>query len=299
MPSTSALCRRLIALSTEGSKTSISASPALSRRYAPWPCLAISVRPASSSLGSTMAPLPSLRKPPPGAGMGAPCAVPTPSTVRRWPASCRCLTAFSSASRSSSSTPSVISKTPPCALPACLSKSSALPTARSGREPWAGIKLVEKLCSWLMMVFASVVSGLTTKASAANTISAVSPSFWRRRISVSFSLARSRRLGLTSSASIERDRSNSSTRADSWRNTGTSSLRHAGPARARMARAPPTRTALQPHGFFFLLSPINRCGSSLASTTLCQLRLARRCRHISHRRIDSGIKQSSHAGRRK
>ena len=195
--------------------------------------------------------------------------------------------------------PSVISSTPPCATPACCNSCCARAMALAGCEPCAGIRSGLSTSIWLAMVCASVVSGLTTKGVAAYTISAVSPSFCWLRMSRSFSLARSSRLGLTSVASIERDRSNTTTCADCWRNTGCGSFCQAGPASARIASTPPTPSATIAHGPCRAALPISKCANNCGSTTRCQLWLVRRRCHIHPSSNNNGNSTSNQSDRRK
>ena len=94
--------------------------------------------------------------------------------------------------------------------------------------------LVSNDCSRLSIVSVSWVSGVTTKALPAKTINAVSPSGRCASMSATLNRARVKRVGLISSASMERDRSRAITRAEVFLKTGVGRRSQLGPASAVM-----------------------------------------------------------------
>ncbi len=131
----------------------------------------------------------------------------------------------------------------PLATFACSKRSMASSSAPVSRLPGAGTISGDKLGIIAVMVFVSSVSGETVWASPANTIRAVTPSSRISRRSVSLRFARISRLGLTSVASMLRDRSKMTTRASSRSCTGWGVCRQTGPASATVASSQAMRTS--------------------------------------------------------
>ena len=192
----------------------ISISSALIAANTPPPLCAIRCRFSPSILVITMAPSRSFKNPPFCNGTGPPSLVPTASTETRWPGFPASRASIRFTSRSL--TPSLTSNTSPRSIPLFSNNSRASPKARSARVPCTGIKPVSRSGSKARIVSTSLVKGVTVKASAAYTTSAVCPSWRRFSISAILWRARVKRLGFRSVASIERDRSSAMTSAVSF-----------------------------------------------------------------------------------
>ena len=115
--------------------------------------------------GITIEPWLSFKNPPPANDIGPPDSVPMPSTEIRNPGYSRTRRSISTTSMVEK--PSVTINISPWVTPVLLNKSSACPTARSARPPWAGIISVLRLGNNALIVATSSVKGVTTKASAA------------------------------------------------------------------------------------------------------------------------------------
>ena len=192
----------------------ISISSALIAANTPPLLCAIRCRLSSSMLVITMAPSRAFKNPPFFNGTGPPSRVPTASTEMRWPGFSA--SRVSTRLNSRSLTPSLTSNTSPRVMPLFSNNSRASLKARSARVPCAGINPVSRSGSKARIVSTSLVNGVTVKASAAYTTSAVCPSWRRFRISAILWRARVKRLGFRSAASIERDKSSAMTSAVSF-----------------------------------------------------------------------------------
>ena len=131
---------------------------------------------------------------------------------------------------------SVIIRIRPELTSASLNRAIARTSARVNWLPCPGIILGVRAGIIEIIVSVSFVSGETTCASPANTMSPVTPSVLAIKRSWSFRWALVSRFGLTSTAYIDFVRSNKMTRASLRSCSGRSVFCHAGPAMAMMAR---------------------------------------------------------------
>src|SRR5690606_1684705 len=195
--------------------------------------------------------------------------------------------------------PSVTRSTRPSPMPACCRSCRLFSMAAAALLPWLGMMSVDRLPISAAIVSLSVVSGVTVNALPEYTTSAVWPLCRCSSTSSTLSLARASRLGETSSASIDRDRSSAITIACPERYTGCSMRSQAGPASAMAAMLPPQPKSHQRQSMPCSRPRASTCGCSAGSLTVSQLPGRSRRRAAYHANAITSGTASSHSGRRK
>ena len=164
----SAFCRSLSAASDAapgsaagGNSAARSRSSGASRANRPPPAAATRWSPATSSCGTTTEPWLSVTKPPSARGIGAPCSVPSASTLTLKP-SPRSLAASSTSAAATSA--SVIARMSPARKPVWRNNEAALLRPDESELPCVGMIDVLTAPTSELMVRVSVVSGVTVNA---------------------------------------------------------------------------------------------------------------------------------------